>query len=166
MVYEIFSLYGIRLKYPEKCIIRPSSQLERLNGEISFIFDGKDTSKLVFSWKPLSYIKRKYQSVEEFSETVIKLMRKDRALKSLEILEHKILKVNGHKAIFYHVKLELYKPVLFGFKPKIITQNIRFAVIFCEESDRYITLYSEEISNSFSLQEEYFEDILNSIICH
>jgi hypothetical protein len=167
MNFEIFSLYGIKLKYPERCIIQPSYQLKRLNGELSFIFDEKKTAlKLDFSWKSLFYVKRKYNSNENFSDAAIKLMKKDRALESLEILEHKIIEVNGHKAIFYHIKITLYKPLLFRFKPRKIIQDVKFAVIFCEESERCITLYSEEVVSESSLQNNYFEEMLNSIICH
>ncbi|MEM4649397.1 MAG: hypothetical protein QXP78_01875 [Candidatus Bathyarchaeia archaeon] len=165
MRYENFSLYGIKLKYPERCIIHPSPQLKRLNGDLSFIFDEKESRlKLTFSWKPLSYIKRKYRSNEEFSNAAIRLMKKDRALEALDILEHKITEVNGHKAIFYHIKITLYKPLLF--KASKVTQEVKFAVIFCEESERCITLYSEEVLSESSLQNNCFEEILNSIICH
>ncbi|MBS7655637.1 hypothetical protein KEJ50_03955 [Candidatus Bathyarchaeota archaeon] len=165
MIYEDFSLYGIKLKYPERCIIHPSSQLKRLNGELSFIFDEKESKlKLTFSWKPLSHIKRRYRSNEEFSNAAIKLMKKDRSLEALDVLEHKIIEVNGHKTVFCHIKISLYKPLLF--KPTRVTQEVKFAVIFCEESERCITLYSEEVLSESSLQNNCFEKILNSIICH
>ncbi|MBS7655115.1 hypothetical protein KEJ50_01210 [Candidatus Bathyarchaeota archaeon] len=163
---ETLKIHGIELKHPEEWVIHPIIKLERLRGEIAFSSSEQKsaTPKLMLSWKPLEQSKRKYNSPEDQAEATIKIMRKDSSLKSLEIINHEEINVNNHKASFYNIKITLYKPALIMIKPKFTIKIVKFAMLFCEESDRSITLYSE--LEETEEKEDVFKEILSSLICH
>jgi hypothetical protein len=164
-MFETLKIYGIELKYPEEWVIHPVIKLERLRGELAFSLNEQNaTPKLMLSWKPLEQSKRKYNSAKEQAESTIKMMKKDASLKSLEIINHKEIEINGHKTAFYNVKVTLYKPALIMVKPKFTVKIVKFAMLFCEESDRSITIYSE--TEETEEKEDLFEEILSSLICH
>jgi len=164
-MFETLKIHGIELKYPEEWVIHPLIKLERLRGELAFSLNEQNaTPKLMLSWKPLDQSKRKYNSPKEQAEATIKMMKKDKSLKSLEIINHEEIEVNGHKTEFYNIKVNLYKPALIMIKPKFIIKNIKFAMLFCEESDRAITIYSE--IEDTEEKENLFKEILSSLVCH
>lgn len=165
-MFETLRIHGIMLKHPEEWVIHPIIKLERLKGEVAFSSSDQKTAtpKLMLSWKPLEQSKRKYNSAKEQAESTIKMMKKDASLKSLEIINHEEIEINGHKAAFYNVKVTLYKPALIMVKPKFTVKIVKFAMLFCEESDRSITIYSE--TEETEEKEDLFEEILSSLICH
>ena len=164
-MFETLKIHGIELKYPEEWVIHPLIKLERLRGELAFSLNEQNaTPKLMLSWKPLDQSKRKYSSAKEQAEATIKMMKKDKSLRSLEIITHEEIEVNGHKTEFYNIKVTLYKPALIMIKPKFIIKTIKFAMLFCEESDRAITIYSE--IEDTEEKENLFKKILSSLICH
>jgi len=67
-------------------------------------------------------------------------------------------------AAFYNVKVTLYKPALIMVKPKFTVKIVKFAMLFCEESDRSIIIYSE--TEETEEKEDLFKEILSSLICH
>ncbi len=165
-MFEILKIHGIELKYPEEWVIHPITKLERLRGELAFSLNIQNaTPTLMLSWKPLEQSKRKYNSAEEQAEATIKIMRKDGSLKSLEIINHEEIEINGHKAAFYNIKVTLYKPALIMIKPKFTVKIVKFVMLFCEESDRSITIYSET-EETEGEKEDLFKEILSSLICH
>ncbi|MBS7658506.1 MAG: hypothetical protein QW487_04720 [Candidatus Bathyarchaeia archaeon] len=164
-MFETLKIHGIEIKYPEEWVIHPIIKLERLRGELGFSLNKQDaTPKLILSWKPLDQSKRKYGSAEEQAEATIKIMQKDGSLKSLEVVTHEKIEINGHNAVLYNIKVTLYKPALIMIKPKFIVKTVKFAMLFCEESDRSITIYSE--TEESDEKKDLFKEILSSLICH
>jgi len=164
---EEFAIYGIKVGYLEDWKVYFLSNIERMKGDVAFSpISGRGRGKewrIVLTWRPLESSRRKYSSVEEQAKETMKQLTKAKQVGSFQIIDHKLMEVNGHGACFYNLLVKYYKRAgLLKTTPSDWT--IRFLLLHCTNSERCMILYEE--SDCAIEKEEVFEDIIRSFSCH
>ncbi|NIW13592.1 MAG: hypothetical protein GWN31_06590, partial [Candidatus Thorarchaeota archaeon] len=103
MQYDHFSIYGFEVEYPKDWIVELNPKSEKTTGEVAFHSPERD--RMFVFWGVLEGAKKKYTSLDEYLEQTIQKVKKIRGVNSLEVVERKELKMNGHRAIFALLKV-------------------------------------------------------------
>jgi len=78
-------------------------------------------------------------------------------------VELKEMDVNGHPALYNHVKIEVPRRGLFG---KAREQEVRSVHLHCEKSGRYFVIYATSNETNSEQQGRTIQEIIDSLRCH
>ncbi|MEM3799727.1 MAG: hypothetical protein QXH56_06535 [Thermoprotei archaeon] len=162
--FEVYSAYGVSIFYPEGWRVELNPTSKKLEGDV--VFHSPEKDKLYVSWGPLDKAKRRFGSVEKHAEYSVERIRRSRDVSGFEVSESVRSDVNGHEAVFMSVRFNVSQPSVFGFKGKPSPKSVYSMHLYCEDSSRYLVVYTllnEEVG------ERVFEDVkkcVNSLKCH
>jgi len=163
MQYDHFSIYGFKVDYPKDWRVELNPKSEKETGEVLFHSPEKD-GIFVF-WGALEEAKRTYASLDEHVERTIARVKKSRGVKHVEVVERKELEMNGHKAIFAHLKATIIRA--FFLRRIMVSQQLWSFHLYCEQTARYFVVHGSTSSDERSMEHaDVFEHVQKSFRCH
>ena len=92
------------MDYPEVCTIEFNPKSMKQRGDVVFHFP--DREKMFVSWGKLDVAQKKFATVEEQAEKSLKAASKSAQTKTMERVKQDSMKINSHKAVYNHVRME------------------------------------------------------------
>ncbi len=162
MRYDHFSIYGFDVEYPKDWRVELNPKSEKTAGEVAFQSPERD--RMFVFWGALEEAKKNFESLDEHVERTIEKVKKSRGVNYVEVTEQKELKINGHRAIFTHLKATFTQGFL---KRREVSRQLWSSHLYCEQTARYFILHgspsSEEISTEHAT---VFKHMQKSFKCH
>lgn len=159
--YEVFSMYGFSIEYPDTWEVELNPKADRTAGDVVF----KTLRHRIFlTWGPLEKARKKYGSLDTHAEAGLQKVRKGGDVRKLETLEHRETNVNGHKAIFNRFRVTLGVG-FFGIRTAY--RELSSLHLYCERTGKFFVLYESVVdSDSVTGLETIFEHMKDSFKCH
>ncbi|MFI5449957.1 MAG: hypothetical protein ACHQ03_09385 [Candidatus Bathyarchaeia archaeon] len=163
--FEKLSVFNFSTVYPSVCRLEFNPKSKHDSGDIAFHFP--DKSKVFLTWGALEKARKKFETLEEYAENSIKVVKK--AAKTFERVPPYSLNLNSHNAIYNQTSLSEKSPGLFGAGRQSIKHGTYSIHLYCEESSRFFVIYAVFSSTDESTDEsfkEIFMKMANSFQCH
>ena len=161
--FETFSVYKFSIDYPNVCRVEFNAKSRRESGDVVFHFPDKE--KLYISWGKLEEARKRFQTIEGQAEHGIKTLSKSSSVRGTERIKKDMIKVNSHKAVYNHIRLNRASPGLFS-GGKTTLHDSYSVHLQCDKSSRYFVIYTLLSPNA----PKDFEDLMNTIVasfkCH
>ncbi|MFQ6081313.1 MAG: hypothetical protein ACE5OW_06570, partial [Candidatus Bathyarchaeia archaeon] len=108
---------------------------------------------------------KRYTSLAEQVNGVLENIKKTRGVKSVEVMERKELKINGHTGVFTHLKVTSVHG--FFLKKRVVLQEFWSLHVYCEQTARFFALYGSSSSDERSLEQaDIFKHMQKTFRCH
>jgi len=159
--YELFSMYGFSIDYPDTWEVELNPKSERTGGDVVF----KTLRHRVFlSWGLLDSAEKKYGSLDKHVDASIQKVRKGGDVRKLETLERTSASMNGHKAIFSHYRVTL--GVSF-YAMRTAYREVSSVHLHCEKTGKFFVLYESIMgSDTVTGLETIFGHMKDTFRCH
>jgi hypothetical protein len=160
--FERFSIYRFSVDYPAISKLELNPKSKRNQGDIAFKVS---PGYIIFlSWGEMEKIKPKFANPSEHATFSINRVRKSGAAKGFNELERRPQELNGHQAIFTHIRMEPVRRGLFGRPPD--PQEVRSFHLHCLDSSRYFVLYGSIAAARSEEQSAVIQRMIESLTCH
>lgn len=157
---DSLTIYGFSFQYPKSRKLEFNPKFKRSDGDVAV--KAPDKSVVFVSWGELEKISKKAPTVEKHSEFSL-----DRVKKSVQgkmnSIEHKEIDVNGHRALYNNVKIQVPKRGLFG---RAQEQEVASVHLHCDRSKRYFVIYATSNPENIADQKRTMEGITETLRCH
>lgn len=159
--YELFSIYGFNIEYPDTWEVELNPKSERTAGDVVF----KALHHRVFlSWGNLNSAKEKYGSLDKHVDAGIQKVKKGGDVRKLETLERRSISINGHEAIFSRYRVTL--GVSF-YAMRTAYREVSSVHAHCEQTGKFFVLYESVMgSSALTDSETIFEHMKMTFRCH
>jgi len=161
--FENFAVYMFSMDYPEVCRIEFHPKSMRQKGDVVFHFP--DREKMFVSWGRLDVAQKKFATVEEQAEKSLKSASKSARTKTMERVKQDSMKINSHKAVYNHVRMEETPKGFFPSKQKIL-RDVLSIYLHCEPTSRYFVIYAMPTRNAPEDFGDLFLDMAHTFECH
>lgn len=119
--------------------------------------------KLFLSWGELEKVK-KLNGAEGHADYSVDRIKGSREAKIVDIRKDAMM-VNGHRAAFRDVSLELIRRGIF-FNSTKTPQKVRSMHVHCDASGRYFVIYGPVTPEKSNEQSEAISRMVKSFVCH
>jgi hypothetical protein len=162
--FETFSVYGLSMDYPEVCRVEFNPKSRRDAGDVVFHFP--DRERLFLSWGSLEEARKRYADANAQAIESIDRAKRNRQVRSMENVEHESLLLQGHQAIYNHMRFQVVSPGLLRDR-QTGEQETHSIHLHCPESGRYYVVYGSATSTSDSSnQRSILLEMASSLRCH
>jgi len=151
------------MDYPEVCRIEFHPKSMKQKGDVVFHFP--DREKIFVSWGKLDIAQNKFATVEEQAENSLKAVSKGAQPKTMERVKQDSMKINSHKAVYNHVRMEERPRGVFPGKQKIL-RDVLSIHLHCEPTSRYFVIYATPTRNAPEDFGDLFLDMAHTFECH
>jgi len=151
------------MDYPEVCRIEFNPKSVKQRGDVVFHFP--DREKLFVSWGQLDIAQKKFATLEEQAEKSLKAASKGTQTKNMERIKQDSIKVNSHKAVYNHVRMQEMQRGFFPSKQKMM-RDVLSIHLHCEPTSRYFVLYAMPTRNAPEDFGDLFLDMAHTFECH
>jgi len=151
------------MDYPEVCRIEFHPKSMKQKGDVVFHFP--DREKMFVSWGKLDIAQKKFATVEEQAENSLKAISKGAQTKTMERVKQDSMKINSHKAVYNHVRMEERPRGFFPSKQKML-RDVLSIHLHCEPTSRYFVIYANPTRNAPEDFEDLFLDMAHTFECH
>jgi len=163
MQYDHFSIYGFKVEYPKDWRVELKPNSEKKAGEVAF--QSPEKNRISVFWGALEEAEKTFASLEEHVKRTIEKVKKSRGVSSVEVVEQKELEINGHRAIFTHLKATSIQS--FIVKRREISQELWSSHLYCQQTSRYFVVYGSPRSNEKLMEHtDVFKHMQKSFRCH
>jgi hypothetical protein len=159
--YERLEAYGFGVDYPLDCLIEFNPKSTRKGGDVAL--KSPHGYKLFLSWGDLEKVK-KLSGTEGHADYSLNRMKASREARIEEVHKESMV-VNGHRASFRDVRLDLVKRGIFFNTTKSPTQ-VRSLHVHCDVSSRYFVIYSPVSPAKAEEQSEVVLRMIKTFACH
>ena len=161
LCYELFSMYGFSIEYPDTWEVELNRKSERTVGDVVF---RTARHRIFLSWGPLEQVQEKYGSLGGQAEACIKKVRKGGDVRKLQTVEHSGTSVNGHEAIFNRFRVTL--GVSF-YAMRTAYRELSSVHLHCENTGKFFVLYESIMgSDTVTGLETIFGHMKDTFRCH
>ena len=161
--FENFAVYMFSIDYPAVCTIEFNPKSMKQRGDVIFHFP--DREKMFVSWGKLDVAQKKFPTVEEQAEESLKTASKSAQTKTMERVKQDSMKINSHKAVYNHVRMEETPKGFFPSKQKIL-RDVLSIHLHCEPTSRYFVIYAMPTQNAPEDFRDLFLDMAHTFECH
>jgi len=163
MQYDHFSIYGFKVEYPKDWRVELNPKSEKKTGEVAF--QSPERNRIFVFWGVLEEAEKTFASLEEHVERTIEKVKKSRGVSSVEVVEQKELEMNGHRAIFTHLKATFIQG--FIVKRREFSQELWSSHLYCQQTGRYFIVHTSPRLNERSMEHaDVFKRMQKSFRCH
>lgn len=163
MQYDHFSIYGFEVEYPKDWRVESNPKSEKNTGDVAFHSPERD--RMFVFWGALEEAKKNFTSLDEHVDRTIGRVKKSRGVNFLEVVERKELEMNGHRAIFTHLKATFIQR--FFLRRRRVSQELWASHLYCEQTARYFVVHGSPSSEERSTEHaDVFEHMRKSFRCH
>jgi TRAP-type mannitol/chloroaromatic compound transport system substrate-binding protein len=117
------------------------------------------------SWGKLDVAQKKFATLEEQAEKSLKAASKSAQTKTMERVKQDSMKINSHKAVYNHVRMEETPKGFFSSKQKIL-RDVLSIHLHCEPTSRYFVIYAMPTRNAPEDFGDLFLDMAHTFECH
>jgi len=161
--FENFAVYMFSMDYPEVCRLEFHPKSMKQKGDVVFHFP--DREKVFLSWGKLDDARKKFATVEEQAEGSLKAVSKGAQPKTMQRIEQDSMKINSHKAVYNHIRVEERPKGFFPSKQKIL-RDVLSIHLHCEPTSRYFVIYTTPTHNAPEDFGDLFLDMAHTFECH
>lgn len=160
--YERFEAYGFGIDYPADCTIEFNPRSTRTVGDVAM--KSPRGYKLFLSWGDLQKVK-KLNGIEGHADYTIQRLKGRLAAQVGEVRKESTT-VNGHRASFRDVTLEVISKGFFPLSTSKSLQRVRSLHVHCDVSSRYFVIYSQVSPEKSEEQIEVVSNMVKTFVCH
>jgi hypothetical protein len=159
--YERLEAYGFGVDYPSDCVIEFSPKSTRNKGDVAL--KSPRGYKLFLSWGELDKVK-KLEGVEGHADYSIQRIKTSREADVADVRKDSRT-VNGHRAAYRDVSLELVRRGIFFNKTKT-PQRVRSMHVHCDVSSRFFVIYGPVSPERSDEQAGVVSMMIRNFACH
>jgi hypothetical protein len=154
------TIYGFSFQYPKSRKLEFNPKFKRSDGDVAV----KSPEKWVVfvSWGELEKITKKAPTIDDHAKFSLDRVKKSVQGKMASI-DHREMDVNGHRALYNNVKIQVPKRGLFG---KAEEQEVTSVHLHCDESKRYFVIYATSTPQNIADQKRTMQGIIDTLRCH
>jgi hypothetical protein len=153
-------IYGFGFEFPKASKLEFNPKFKRTDGDVAV--KSPDKAVVFVSWGELEKVAKKAPTTEDHAKFSLERVRKSVQGK-INTVEHKEIGINGHTAIFNHVKIDVPRRGFFGRGQQ---QDVRSVHVHCDRSGRYFVIYATSTPENFEQQGSTMQEILDTLQCH
>jgi hypothetical protein len=157
---DTLKIYGFSFEFPKDRKLEFNPKFKRTDGDVAV--KAPDKAVVFVSWGELEKVIKKAPTIEDHAKFSL-----DRVKKSVQgkmnAVEHKEIEVDGHKAIYNHVKIQVPRRGIMG---RAQEQEVTSVHIHCEKTGRYYVIYATSNAQNAAEQTKTLQGILETLRCH
>jgi hypothetical protein len=147
--YDKFAIYGMELGYPNDWRVEMRGKSGKQKGDV--IFQSPAGPRIFLSWGPLALVATRFPVLEKHADNSLANVKKMQNVKSLEIVDRRREKINGHDAVYTHAKVILVQRMMV--RKYTSGRDIQSIHLHCHASNRYFVIYNP-VDNALAAQPE------------
>lgn len=161
---ERLSLYGISIDYAKAARLELNPKSTHEQGDVVFHFNQQ--KKILLSWGSLEEARKHYKDANSQAVESMERAKRNRKVRNIENVEHENLSLQGHQAIYNHMRFHVVSRGLLTDR-KVAEQETHSIHLHCPESGRYYVVYGSATSTSDSSdQRSTLLEMASSLKCH
>jgi len=153
-------IYGFSFEFPKTSRLEFNPKFKRDAGDVAV--KTPDKAVTFVSWGELEKVMKKAPNIEAHAKFSL-----DRVKKSVQgkmtVLENKEITVNGHDALYNHVRVDVPRRGFFG---KGTQQEVRSVHVHCDKSGRYFVIYATCTALNTEEQGRTVDMVCETLKCH
>jgi hypothetical protein len=157
---DTLRIYGFSFQFPITSKLEFNPKFKREDGDVAV--KSPDKANVFVSWGDLDKVVKKAPTIQDHAKFSL-----DRVKKSVQgkmtTLESKDITINGHSAVFNHVKIEVPRRGLFG---KGQLQDVRSVHLHCDRTKRFYVIYATATEANVEAQSRTMQGIIETLQCH
>jgi hypothetical protein len=157
---DTLKIYGFSFEFPKDRKLEFNPKFKRTDGDVAV--KAMDKAVVFVSWGELEKVIKKAPTIEDHAKFSL-----DRVKKSVQgkmsAVDHKEIEVNGHKAIFNDVKIQVPRRGIMG---KAQEQEVTSVHIHCNQTGRYYVIYATSNAQNAAAQTKTLQGIIDTLHCH
>jgi len=157
---DTLTVYGFSFRFSAASSLEFNPKFKREAGDVAV--KSPEKAAVFVSWGDLAKLEKRAPTLEAHAKFSMDKVKKSVQGK-MKQLELKEIDVNGHTALFNHVRIEVPRRGLFG---KGREQEVTSVHLHCKESGRYFVIYATSNDANAAKQGRTIEDIIGSLRCH
>ena len=164
MSFYPYAAYNISTVYPSDWRVELNPKSDNFEGDV--VFHSPKGDKIYISWGKLEKAKERFEDLEEHTKVSIERLRKTRDVVNMNVLDKRDGSIYGHRAILSQIEISTAIPTfsLFGSK-RTDKRLVLSAHFYCEQSERYVVLYSLSRESEENI-EPLFREVAQNLKCH
>jgi hypothetical protein len=153
-------IYGLSFQFPITSKLEFNPKFKRDAGDVAV--KSPEKANVFVSWGDLDKVIKKAPTIQDHAKFSL-----DRVKKSVQgkmtTLETKDITIDGHDAVFNHVKIEVPRRGLFG---KGQMQDVRSVHLHCDRTKRFFVIYATATEATAEAQASTMQEIVETLQCH
>jgi len=160
VVKDTLKIYGFSFDFPGDRKLEFNPKFKRTDGDVAV--KAPDKAVVFVSWGPLEKVIKKAPTIDDHAKFSL-----DRVKKSVQgrmgPVDHKDIDVNGHRASWNHVKIQVPRRGLLGKGTEQIVTSVH---VHCDKTGRYFVIYATSNDQNEAEQVKTLQGITESLHCH
>ncbi|MEM3737443.1 MAG: hypothetical protein QXJ75_05105 [Candidatus Bathyarchaeia archaeon] len=157
-----YSGYGLKLGYQQGWVVMKDLRCKDKLGRLEL--RGPSNFKINIDWGPLADMKEKAPTPSKYIDTALMSLGANKIVVSLDVKAKRTIMVRQHEGVFVHCVVDISR---YGLLQKITERlDLRYAIIYCEESQRYFVIRGQTPPETSMEYGEAFENLIRSFDCH
>jgi hypothetical protein len=157
---DTLQIYGFSFQFPITSKLEFNPKFKRDTGDVAV--KSPEKANVFVSWGDLDKVIKKAPTIQDHAKFSL-----DRVKKSVQgkmtTLETNDITINGHDAVFNHVKIEVPRRGLFG---KGQMQDVRSVHLHCDRTERFFVIYATATELNAEAQASTMQQIVETLQCH
>ncbi|MDA4122355.1 MAG: hypothetical protein OK456_04145 [Thaumarchaeota archaeon] len=158
---DTLAIYGFSFRYPASRSLEFNPKFKREQGDVAV--KSPEKAVVFFSWGDLAKLQKTQTGLEAHAKFSLEKIKKSVQGKMVQV-ERRELTLNGHPALFNHVKVEVPRRGLVGKSGG--EQEVRSLHLHCPDSGRYYVVYATSTAANSEVQSRTLDEIVASVRCH
>jgi hypothetical protein len=160
--FEVFAIYGFRLKFPETWRVEFNPKGTRDKGDVAL--HSPKRNKLFVSWGPLAEAIKRFGSIENQRDWGITVLEKTRGVQSVSVTESREVLLCGHRALATNLVISAGM----GFRGRVrLDKQMNSVHLHCPNTSRYYVIYNDvNIPDEYAEFPKLFDRVIGSFRCH
>jgi hypothetical protein len=160
MEKDTLTIYGFTFEFPKERKLEFNPKFKRTDGDVAV----KTPEKAVVfvSWGELEKVVKKAPTIEDHAKFSLDRVKKSVQGKMTSV-DSKKIDVNGHSAVYNHVKIQVPRRGLMG---KATEQEVTSVHIHCDKTGRYFVIYTTTTQANTVDQNRTLDLIIETLRCH
>jgi hypothetical protein len=157
---DSLKIYGFSFDFPKDRKLEFNPKFKRTDGDVAV--KAPDKAVVFVSWGELERVIKKAPTIEDHAKFSLDRVKKSVQGKMTSV-DHRQVDVNGHSAVYNHVKILVPRRGLLG---KGTEQEITSVHVHCEKTGRYYVIYATSNAETAAEQTRTLQGIIETLRCH
>ncbi len=157
---DTLTIYGFSFKFPKTARLEFNPKFKRADGDVAV--KSPEKANVFVSWGDLEKVVKKAPTIQDHAKFSLDKVKKSVQGK-MTTVESKDITVDGHDALYNHVKIEVPRRGLFG---KGQMQDVTSVHLHCERTNRFFVIYATATDANAAIQKQTMQEIIDTLQCH
>ena len=157
---DTLTIYGFTFEFPKDRKLEFNPKFKRTDGDVAV--KAPDKAVVFVSWGELEKVMKKAPTIEDHAKFSLDRVKKSVQGKMNQV-EHEQIDVNGHRAEYNHVKIQVPRRGLMG---RATEQEVTSVHLHCAQTGRYFVIYATSTTENSVQQQRTLKEIIETLRCH